>query len=51
MPVKVAAIDALARIGPEARSALPDLRALAADKKEKNLSRAARMAMKSISAR
>jgi HEAT repeat protein len=50
--VKVAAIDALGRIGPEARAALPELRRIAGEKKkDKRLSRAARMAVKAINAR
>jgi HEAT repeat protein len=50
--VRLAAVGALGRIGPEARAALPDLRRLAGErKKDKQLSRAARMAVKSINAK
>ncbi len=50
MNVKAAAAGALGQYGAEARSALPALRELASnkDKKEKKLSQAARMAIKSI---
>ena len=46
--VKMAAIMALGQYGPEAKAALPSLRELAAMKKNKKLSKTARMAMKSI---
>jgi hypothetical protein len=52
MPVRLAAIAALGQIGPEARAATPELRKIAAEKKtNKQLSRAARMALKSIGGR
>jgi HEAT repeat protein len=47
--VRLAAIDALGQIGPEARAAVPELRQVAQAKdKDKKLSRAARLALKSI---
>lgn len=46
--VKMAAITALGQMGPEARAAAPELRKIAGNKKDKGLSKAAGMALKSI---